>query len=86
MAIVLEKQRVLLLGERTSLSTLYDGMMMQHLSCTPAAAWAPIFLQTNVWVERTKMSRDSQLKKYMRFALIEDRSFPLRDIDLVAYV
>lgn len=57
-----------------------------NLGRAPAAVWALHLLQKNVWEERTKSARDSQMRKYMRFARGEGRGCPPGDLDLVAYI
>lgn len=43
-------------------------------------------MQKNVWVEKTKARRESQLKKYVRFAEEKGRGMPFGEMDLVDYV
>lgn len=83
MANVIERQRALDLCEWTSLSTMAGRLTVQNLGGTPVTSWALKVLQKNVCNERTKMSRDSQLKTYMRLAQEEGRGFPPGEIDLV---
>lgn len=65
---------------------MYGGLTVQNMGGTPAAAWALNLLQKNVWVERTKFSKDTEMRKYRRFAREEVRGLPPGEIDLDVYV
>jgi len=66
--------------------TLYGGTTVQHLGGTPSAHWALSLIQRYVWVEGTRATRNSQMKKYKEFAERERRGMPPGEIDLVCYV
>jgi hypothetical protein len=68
------------------LTTMYGGWSVQHLGGTTAAAWALALVQRYVWVEGTKETRNSQMRKFRTFMTEEGRGMPPGEVDLCAYV
>lgn len=82
---VAERRAALDLIQCPLLATIYGVYTMQHFGGTNAAPWTSQLLKKREWAEKTKATRDSQLRKYVRFAE-EGRGVPPGEIDLVAYV